>query len=987
MGRPEQCPGAFSLPPRLAVEAQRRLVELQELTPELAALLEARGPEGEAELLWVLGTSPWCARQMLQRPEWLRELLQGEGLSRPLASEELECIWQQEFAQARALGARAGARGDPDGSVEVLDRCLRRLRNRVSLRLIWRDFCGHADMACTAGDVALLARWCIQRALDVHYHALCEELGTPVDGSGRAQQLVVLGLGKLGGNELNLSSDIDLILTYPRAGETQGGPGRSVSNQEFFQRLGQRLIRSLDQPTADGQVFRVDMRLRPYGSAGALVLSFDAMEAYYQEQGRDWERFAMLKAQVVAGDQRAGGQLLSILRPFVYRRYLDYSAIASLRDMKAMIRREIVRRQLRNNIKLGSGGIREVEFIVQCIQLIRGGREPALQESNLLAALAELGRRGLLPGPVVEELREAYVFLRDSEHAIQGFQDQQSHDLPVAEGPRQALAGLLGHASWEDYYDALNGHRQRVARHFAEVIASPEDEGAEEQLEPWLTCWRDELELGIAEPRLQRAGHEEAGEVVRQLTLLRRSSALRTMQGVGRERLERFMPQLLAAVLQAERPSAALLRILPLVEAVLRRTAYLVLLAENPGALRQLVELCAASPWIARELATHPVLLDELLERRSQHRFPDRCALRQDLQQQLLRVDWHDLGAQVEGLCYFRLAHALRAVAAEVTGRLPLMKVSDYLTWVAEVILEHVLELAWRHLEARHGRPCSPDGDRCTSGFAIIAYGKLGGIELSHDSDLDLVFLHDADPAGCTDGERSLDNSVLLTRLGQRILHILTIRTPLGTLYEVDLRLRPGGAAGLLVSSLKAYVDYQTEDAWTWEHQALVRARAVAGEPELMRRFEAARRSLLQRRRDPRELAGEVVAMRQRMREHHAGAAGEGDGLFDLKHGEGAIVDIEFMVQYAVLAWSHKCSALMRHTDNIRILEVLEQEQLLPPAVAGALREAYKVLRAAQHRLGLQGLSMRVPAADFAPQREVVRRCWQTLLGGATPPE
>lgn len=984
------------LPPRLAIEAERRGSELAQVLPDLMVRLEQleKGPQRRAELARLLATSPFCAQLLQRRPELLWELLDSGALDRALSTEDLERTWQSELDDCcpsdRPADSLPGLAAEQ--AVDLLDRCLRRLRNRHYLRLIWRDFCGHATMEQTAAEMALLARWCIQRALDVHYHALCVEWGTPVGLDGQPQQLVVLGMGKLGANELNLSSDVDLIFAYPGPGETQGGQQRSLSNQEFFQRLGQRLIKSLDQPTAEGIVFRVDMRLRPYGSAGALALSFDAMEAYYQEQGRDWERYALIKAQVVAGDQRAGAQLLAMLRPFVYRRYLDFSAIESLRAMKVMIQREIVRRRLRNNIKLGAGGIREVEFIVQCVQLIRGGREPALQERNLLTALRLIGERGHLPESVVAELREAYLFLRNTEHAIQGFQDQQSHDLPVADGPRLALACVMGHDCWEDYFDALTRHRNRVARHFADVIAIPEEEAGGQggaEVEPWLICWRDELDLDAAQPRLQRGGHEDPAEVVRQLSLLKGGSAVRQMQSVGRERLDLFMPRLLEAVTHAEQPSATLLRILPLVEAVLRRTAYLVLLVENPGALRQLVELCAASPWIARELAQHPVLLDELLESRSLYQIPDRRALQQDLHQQMLRVEWEDLEAQMEGLCYFKLAHALRVIASEVTGRLPLMKVSDYLTWLAEVILEHVLELAWRHLVSRHGRPQREDGGPCDPGFIIVAYGKLGGIELSHDSDLDLVFIHEGDPSGSTDGERPIDNSVFFTRLGQRIIHILTARTPLGMLYDVDMRLRPRGASGLLVSSFKAYVEYQSHDAWTWEHQALVRARPVAGDPALARHFEAVRSEVLRASRDTAALAAEVIDMRRKMREHYLGSDGD-DGIeasFDLKQGSGAIVDIEFMVQYAVLAWSRQYPALTRHTDNIRILEALEQEQLLSTADADALREAYKAFRTVQHRLGLQGVPIRAPTADFASQRAVVQRCWEVLLGAGTSRE
>ncbi len=837
----------------------------------------------------------------------------------------------------------------------------------------------------TTAELSALADLCIDAALDWHQRQLVQECGEPrAAEDGSPQRLVVIGMGKLGAGELNLSSDVDLMFTYPHSGETDGP--RPLGNQEFFIRLGQRLIKSLDQVTADGFVFRVDMRLRPYGSAGPLVISFGAMEDYYQDQGRDWERYAMIKARAVAGDLAAGARLLDALRPFTYRRYIDFSAIESLRAMKQMIQREVARRRLQDNIKLGPGGIREIEFVAQCFQLIRGGRDRVLQEPNLQKVLHALVELGSLPGGVVEELIDAYRFLRNTEHAIQGFQDKQTQELPAAEYPRAALAWLLVRGDWPAFLAELQHHRDQVGMHFGNVIASPDDTGehpGSAATASWRELWGDPPEYPVA--MLAEAGHEDAEEVWRRLETLRQGPLLQRMQNLGRERLDRFMPLLLEAVTHAGQPSSTLLRILPLVEAVLRRTAYLVLLEENPGALRQLVVLCEASPWIARELATHPVLLDELLDPRTLYHAPDKAELQADLRQQLLRVDWEDLEAQMEALRYFRLAHVLRVAASEVTGRLPLMKVSDYLTWIAEVILEHVLALAWNNLVRRHGRPGRVDGSPCDPDFIIVGYGKLGGIELGHGSDLDLVFIHDGAPDGVTDGDREIDNSVFFTRLGQRIIHILTTQTPLGALYEVDMRLRPSGASGLLVSSLKAFTEYQDKEAWTWEHQALVRARPVAGDAALARRFEAVRAQVLCRERDLPALRADVIAMRERMREHlrpRDTETAEAPWL-DLKQGAGAIVDIEFMVQYAVLAWSRQHPALARFTDNIRILESLEQAGLLPADEVRALTQAYKDYRGRAHRLSLQHQPGRAPLAEFEAQRAVVTACWERLLGDA----
>lgn len=964
------------LPAPLQCEAQQaleRILEVCDTDQRRQYQHLAASAEDAHRLATLLAASPFAAQLCRRHPEWLPALRAAGDLDRAVPAEQ----WP---SRARA------ALGEPE-SVAALDEALRRWRNREQLRLIWRDFNRLADMAGTTAEVSALADQCIQCALDYHYAQLCQEWGVPMGGaSGEPQQLVVLGMGKLGAGELNLSSDIDLIFAYPEGGTTVGGP-TSVSNQEFFVRLGQRLIKTIDQPTIDGIVFRVDMRLRPYGDSGALVLSFDAMEEYYQDQGRDWERYAMIKARAVAGDAAAGADLLALLRPFTYRRYVDYSAFESLRDMKAKIQREVQRRRLHDNIKLGPGGIREVEFIAQCFQLIRGGREPALQERRLQPVLTTLGELGYLPATAVAELQAAYEFLRNAEHGIQGYQDKQSQELPTTELPRAALARVMGFVDWPAFKAELDAHRDRVGAHFMDIIALPQEERSaarDSALAGWRSLWLDEeLDAAALTQRLAAAGHELPDEAARRLLELRAGTLVRRMQSLGRERLDQFMPQLLAAVTAAEHPSQTLLRILPLVEAVLRRTAYLVLLVENPVALQQLVVLCSASPWISEQLARHPVLLDELLDSTALYQVPAKQELQSDLRQQLLRLSWDDLEAQMEALRYFKLAHVLRVAAAEVTGRLPLMKVSDYLTWIAETILEHVLELAWRHLTDKYGRPQREPGVPCDKDFIIVGYGKLGGIELGHGSDLDLVFIHDGHPALGTDGETSIDNSVFFTRLGQRLIHILTTQTPLGALYEVDMRLRPSGNSGLLVSSLKSFTEYQQNSAWTWEHQALVRARPVAGDNNLAAAFERVRHEVLSKPRDLDKLRQEVGDMRQKMREQlrPKDTETEANPVFDLKQGTGGIVDIEFMVQFAALAWSHRHAELTRFTDNIRILESLQLVGLLEPAVVEGLIESYKTLRSELHRLGLQGQPGRAPIEEFARQRELVLGAWHSLLG------
>ncbi|MEX6676988.1 bifunctional [glutamate--ammonia ligase]-adenylyl-L-tyrosine phosphorylase/[glutamate--ammonia-ligase] adenylyltransferase [Pseudomonas sp. W2Oct36] len=928
----------------------------------------------------VCAASDFVADQVSRDPLMLLDLAESGELER-------------SFAPGELLGHIASAVIQA-ASDDELGRNLRRQRTRQQVRIIWRDLTRQADLVETCRDLSDMADGCIDLAYKWLYERHCQQFGTPTGRrTSEPQQMVILGMGKLGAVELNLSSDIDLIFAYPEGGETQGVK-RPLDNQEFFIRLGQRLIKALDPVTVDGFVFRVDMRLRPYGSSGALVLSFNALEQYYQDQGRDWERYAMIKARVVGGDQEKGSELLDMLRPFVYRRYLDFSAIEALRTMKQLIQQEVRRKGMAENIKLGSGGIREVEFIAQAFQLIHGGRDLSLQQRPLLKVLKTLEGQGYLPAAVIDELREGYQFLRYTEHAIQAIADRQTQMLPDDPQDKSRIAFMMGFADWASFHERLMYWRERVAWHFRQVIADPDEEdGQQDHGEEivggeWLPLWEESQNEESACLQLQEGGFADAQKALKNLSNLRNSSQLRSMQRLGRERLDAFIPRLLAQAVEHDNPDLVLERVLPLVEAVARRSAYLVLLTENPGALRRLLTLCAASPWIAEQIARFPLLLDELLNEGRLFSPPQALELAAELRERLTRIPEDDLEQQMEALRHFKLAHRLRVAASEITGSLPLMKVSDYLTWLAEAILEQVLALAWRHTVARHGAPRRPDGTLCDPGFVIVGYGKVGGIELGHGSDLDLVFIHDGDPQAETDGAKPIDGAQFFTRLGQRIIHLITTQTNSGQLYEVDMRLRPSGAAGLLVSSLGAFSRYQENEAWTWEHQALVRARVLVGSTDVGRQFEAVRALVLGRERDLPKLRQEVSEMRAKMRDNlgtRATAAGKGANAFeptvrfDLKQDAGGIVDIEFMVQYAALAWSREHPALLRYTDNIRILEGLEEAGLMAAADAGLLREAYKAYRSAAHRQALQNDPGVVAGDQFATERREVMRLWGQL--------
>ena len=973
-------PSLVPLPAILLPAAERAGQSLR----EAAAALDGDHGLGQwsaerwADFARVSAASDFFIEQVLRDPLMFLELVQFGDLDRA-------------FAPGEMCGQIASAVQQAESDDE-LGRLLRRQRSRQQVRIIWRDLTRQADLQQTCRDLSDMADASIDQAYQWLYQRHCQQFGTPMGWrSGEPQQMVVLGMGKLGAVELNLSSDIDLIFAYPEGGETVGVK-RALDNQEFFIRLGQRLIKALDPITVDGFVFRVDMRLRPYGSSGALVLSFNALEQYYQDQGRDWERYAMIKARVVAGDQVAGAQLLDLLRPFVYRRYLDFSAIEALRTMKQLIQQEVRRKGMADNIKLGAGGIREVEFIAQAFQLIHGGRDLSLQQRPLLKVLSTLEGQGYLPPAVITELREGYEFLRYTEHAIQAIADRQTQMLPEGAVDQARIAFMLGFADWSAFHEQLMYWRGRVDWHFRQVIADP-DEDENESGEvivggEWLPLWEEAQDEEAACRQLQEAGFNDAAKALKQLAGLRSSPQLRAMQRLGRERLDAFIPRLLAQAVEHANPDLVLERVLPLVEAVARRSAYLVLLTENPGALRQLLTLCAASPWIAEQITRFPMLLDELLNEGRLFKPPLAPELAAELRERLTRIPEDDLEQQMEALRHFKLAHRLRVAASEIAGSLPLMKVSDYLTWLAEAILEQVLALAWRQTVARHGTPQRSDGSLCDPGFIIVGYGKVGGIELGHGSDLDLVFIHDGDPNAETDGAKPIDSAQFFTRLGQRIIHLLTTQTNSGQLYEVDMRLRPSGASGLLVSSLGAFERYQLNEAWTWEHQALVRARVLVGCKDVGAAFEQVRATVLGRPRDLPTLRQEVSEMRAKMRDNlgtkstAAGTAAnafEAAAPFDLKQDAGGIVDIEFMVQYAALAWGAEHSALLRYTDNIRILEGLEEAGLIPATDASLLREAYKAYRSAAHRQALQKDPGVIGGDQFVAERRAVVRIWNAL--------
>ena len=909
----------------------------------------------------VLTFSDFVQDGIIAHPEWLAELE-----STPPQADE----WQRygEWLQAELATVNDEA---------ALMHTLRLFRRRIMVRIAWAQTLSLVEDTDILQQLSHLAETLIISARDWLYDACCREWGTPCNQEGLPQPLLILGMGKLGGGELNFSSDIDLIFAWPEHGSTQGGR-RELDNAQFFTRMGQRLIKVLDQPTQDGFVYRVDMRLRPFGDSGPLVLSFAALEDYYQEQGRDWERYAMVKARIMGDtDGRYVDELRAMLRPFVFRRYIDFSVIQSLRNMKGMIAREVRRRGLKDNIKLGAGGIREIEFIVQVFQLIRGGREPSLQSRSLLPTLSAIAALHLLSESDADALRSAYLFLRRLENLLQSINDEQTQTLPGDELNRARLAWGMNLDNWQQLTDALDVHMANVRRVFNELIGDDESETQEDALsEQWRELWQDALQEDDTPAVLSHLADDDRLRVLALIADFRKELDKRPIGPRGRQVLDHLMPHLLSDVCSRQDASVPLSRITPLLVGIVTRTTYLELLSEFPGALKHLISLCAASPMVASQLARYPLLLDELLDPNTLYQPTATDAYRDELRQYLLRVPEEDEEQQLEALRQFKQAQLLRIAAADIAGTLPVMKVSDHLTWLAEAMIDAVVQQAWLQMVARYGQPTHLS-EREGRGFAVVGYGKLGGWELGYSSDLDLIFLHDCPVDVMTDGDREIDGRQFYLRLAQRIMHLFSTRTSSGILYEVDARLRPSGAAGMLVTSTEAFADYQKNEAWTWEHQALVRARVVYGDPQLTSQFDTVRRDIMTLPRNGKMLQTDVREMREKMRAH---LGNKHRDRFDIKADEGGITDIEFITQYLVLRYAHEKPKLTRWSDNVRILELLAQNDIMDEQEAMALTHAYTTLRDELHHLALQELPGHVAQTCFEAERALVRASWQKWL-------
>lgn len=850
-----------------------------------------------------------------------------------------------------------------------LPAAMRRLRNLIIATLIQRDLSGQADLAEVVDTMTAFGDFAVQTHLAAVMQEMIATHGTPIgDESGEPQEMIVLGMGKLGGGELNVSSDIDLIFVYAEDGETRTTTPeqRPLSNHEFFIRLGKKLIAALSEINEDGFTFRVDMALRPNGASGPLAASFNMVEEYLIVQGREWERYAWVKARALTGKPSDIAALEKIIRPFIYRRYLDYGSIDAIRNMHAQIRAEVTRQEARhpdrsNNVKLGRGGIREIEFLAQVHQLIRGGRDAALRDRSTRNTLRTLAEKELFKPEVVDQLLHAYTFLRNLEHRLQYLDDAQTHNFPANEGDQLTIAKMMGYHDVPTLLSALEEQRTLVAKHFDEIFSDKtNDNGADQHVAADLNAVLTDSDSEQAiEAYLTSLSFDHAGDSAKRLLSTWHSPRLQSLPEASRNKLVALVNASLPLIAKVtEARSTTLGRLLDFLEAIARRAAYLALLTEYPHALERVIRMIAASDWAAKYLTRHPLLLDELLDDRTLKAAPDWNAFARDCRQQLDETPG-DTERQMDVLREMHHAQLIRLLAQDLVGDMSVERLADHLSELADKLVEATIQTIWKGLPNRH---------REDPKFAVIAYGKLGGKELGYASDLDVIFLYDDDDQ---------DAPALYAKLAQRFITWMTAHTPAGILFDVDIALRPDGASGLLVSTVSSFEKYQTTSAWLWEHQALTRARFCAGDAEIGARFEAIRESVLRQTRDPVALKKEVLEMRKKLHDAHPNRT----DLFDLKHDNGGMIDIEFMVQFLVLRDAAQHPRLTGDIGNIGLLKLCGELGLIDPALAGTVADAYRTFRKLQHQIRLQGAERaRVEMERVAPEIAAVIALWAAVF-------
>jgi [glutamine synthetase] adenylyltransferase / [glutamine synthetase]-adenylyl-L-tyrosine phosphorylase len=901
--------------------------------------------------------SLFAARLLSKHADLLQDLLDNHAQNYALAQ-------MQHFLSAANIEDETG-----------LKKALRQLRQRVILRTMYRDLNGLADLNEVLQTTSELAEICIQTAVHINAAWLQANIYAASGASNFSRDstadkingFIVISMGKLGGSELNVSSDIDLIFAYDENPNWQlGNELLKPSQQDFYNQLGKKVIAALDEVTEDGFVFRVDMRLRPFGSEGVLVPSLDALEDYYQNSGREWERYAWIKGREVVGLET---NIHALLRPFIFRKYLDYNALASMRELKLQIHRDVLQKGQTDNIKLGRGGIREIEFIAQVFQLMRGGRDASLQIKPTLQVLNLLKNKGLLPKNTVDELIQAYSFLRNLEHRLMYVDDQQTQALPTSDETKARIATAMNYADWETFLAQLNLHRAQVAAHFDATFNDAVGKVTSQE-STFISIWQNTLEKTAALQAMLDAGYSDAEQSYSRLNMLRESTRYQNLPELSRQRFDALMPLVIQQAALEKNADDALLRSIVLLEAICRRASYLALFVEYPQALHVVVKLCAASPWLAQYLTAHPILLDELLDAKTLYAAPDFVQMKQELTQNM-QVLAGDTEAQMDAMRHFKHGAILRFAAQDVAGNLQLETLSDYLSALADIILQVSMDTIWQSLKFKHIE--SPK-------FAVIGYGKLGGKELGYVSDLDIIFLYDIPHENAGDDNHS-DTADVYARFAQRINNWFNSMTNAGLLYETDLQLRPDGNSGLLVSSVEAFREYQQHKAWAWEHQALTRARFVAGDSEIGSAFEQIRRDVLMQPRDIEKLKLEVVQMRDKLRAAQKTVSQTISAeTFDLKHGVGGIIDVEFMVQYMVLSYANKHAQITDNYGNIALLKTLAKLDIIDKKLAEQVANAYREYRTLIHQAKLQEKPATVQLAQIAAHQQSVVALWNAVF-------
>ena len=916
-------------------------------------------------LVRTLACSPFAARSFTRKPEILAALLEDDRLNRPLANSELPAL--------------AGAALESSSQETSFMRELRWYRHREMCRILWRDLNGLSTIEESLGELTALAEACILAALEFARSSVSARHGMPRAASGEPSELAVIGMGKLGGGELNFSSDIDLIFVYSEEGRTDGTV--PVDASRFHTLVCQQVIRLLDQRTVDSFVYRVDTRLRPFGASGPLVVRTSSLENYLARSARDWERYAWIKGRVINPCEMAEDLYEEVLRPFVYRRYLDYSVFESLRDMKGKIEREALRKDKAADIKLGRGGIREVEFITQSMQLVRGGANPDLRGRSLRGMLARLGERDFLDPATCGELDRSYCFLRRLENRLQGMDDRQTQALPDDAEGRVRLTFAMGHETWEELAAEIAAHRETVAGHFGAIVFRHADLPEAEDAPPGDLAAVWEGETDNAAEVLAAHGFSDPQVALESIRAVQEAADFKRLDQTGRKRLSMLVPRLIEAAARETEPGLVLARALRVVAVIARRSAYLALLYENAAARKRLVHVCGLGETLVRQLCSYPSLMDELLDTGITEQVMNLEQLEEELDFRLVRTANESEEIRLAAISEFKQAAAFRVGVLDLAGGLPLMRVSDLLTGIAELVIDRSLEHVWEELAEEFGSPgATVKGERQPTGFAVIAYGKLAGLEMGYGSDLDLVFVYDAHGEDqVTDGKRSIENADFFFRVARRVITVLTTRSITGRMYEVDTRLRPSGRSGLLVSSLHALASYQRESAWTWEHQALLRSRAIAGAAHVREAFEGLRMDLLRNAVRREDLRSQVVEMRHRMLGE---APRTPEGRFNIKHARGGLQDIEFIVQFLVLNHAHEHADLATWPDNVRQLEALARHGVLSDADAATLTECYLEFRGNLHRRSLADRPSHAPAAEVAERAEAVSALWRRYLGG-----